>query len=131
MVDEIISKIQSDHSPSIGLHDFFWSNNVVKKNFSVFVRVLICLNISPSVRQSVSPSVRQSVSPSVCWSVSPSVPPSVSPTIGIWNPFLNRPRVLGLFFSVRVMLILNLIYYNYFGLNFDGYNTNLLVHSAV
>ena len=36
----------------------------------------------PSVCQSFSLSARQSVSPSV---------------IGIWNPFLNRPQVLGLF----------------------------------
>ena len=35
-------------------------------------------------RQSVSPSVRQSISPSV---------------IGICNPFLNSPQVLGLFFK--------------------------------
>ena len=56
-------------------------------------------NISSSARQSVSPSVRQSISPSVRQSVSPSVCHSI---IEICNPFLNCPRVPGLFFYMHI-----------------------------
>ena len=79
---------------SIGLQCFFFfkgsfSKKILQKFWKYFPRILrVPFVIVKHIRSNIEPAFRPLVSPSVSQSVSPS--------IGICNPFLNRPQVLGL-----------------------------------